>query len=373
LKSSMHLIVQLSSECNLRCEYCYVLASRVTRRTMKPTEAEILVRHASREYDSVHFCWHGGEPLLADISFLENVVRVQEEISCKTGTKFRNVIQTNGTLLSDTWLDFFARHKFSIGISFDAPPDVHSYNRPYANGSPSTQDTLEAVKRLQRHKLDLAALCVVTKRNVLRGEEIFEFFRSVRARVYSLLPVMVPPDSQVEAPSNEELFTLYRTTFELWLTERNGFHKIQPVDAIVRMLLGARPSRCSYSSPCLKRMISIAPNGDVLPCGSFTAREFVLGNIFQRPLLMILSSQKCKDLAQKKVKLVHQACKGCEFVSICRGGCREAAYWSTGAYDGLYPYCDARKLTFKYVQSRLHEILVDSSDREKAVGKMSKH
>ncbi len=51
---------------------------------------------------SVRFLWHGGEPLLAGLSFFQNIVFLQEKYNIH-GYTIQNSLQTNGTLINDKW------------------------------------------------------------------------------------------------------------------------------------------------------------------------------------------------------------------------------------------------------------------------------
>jgi len=77
-----------------------------------------------------------------------------------------------------------------------------------------------------------------------------------------------------------------------------------------------------------------------------------MGNIFSEYLSDIIKRGK-EPFVQLRKTAVTNSCAHCEFVSICNGGCRADAYWASGRYDGPYPYCEARKRTFEYLESRL--------------------
>ena len=359
MKRIITVIVQTSLDCNFNCVYCYVKASIDNASyKMSLTEVEQLIKNCVADFDEVKFCWHGGEPLLMGIEFYQKALQIQREMSALYNVSFKNSLQTNGSLLTDEWLSFFKENNFSIGVSFDAPPEVNQLQR-VSNKVISEVYIADIVEKIRKYHLSFNALCVVSKHNVKRGEEIFNFFKSFGANSYSLLLMM--KTSLVDCPepsTNEELFELYKTTFELWLSENHKFKVIEPIDTIIHSLLGRKmPKLCAFGNHCLVRMITITPNGNVVPCGSFVAPEFVLGNIYEAPLLKALHSRQAKNFRSKRKHYVQAHCLDCEFVSICRGGCREVAFWHSGEYGGEYPYCQARKNIFAYIRSRLKEVL----------------
>jgi len=352
------LVIQTSNECNIICDYCYVRASRGNKRRMSIKEVIELIKNSTLGFDDIRFCWHGGEPLLMGKGFYQAALESQKELMSRQKIKFQNSLQTNGVLLDDNWISFFCKNGFSVGVSFDAPPEVNRQQRSKNKEESSGINISETSEMLQRGGLSFNALCVVSKLNVNRGEEIFKFFSSLHASSYSLLLMMKTSlPGCPEPPTNEELFNLYKITFELWLNEPHVFKVVEPVDTIVRSLLGEYPPKlCSFSSPCLRRMITITPDGDVVPCGSFVSPEYVMGNIFHEPLIKALHSKRLDEFRGRRTACVNKQCIGCEFISICRGGCREVAFWHFGSYDGEYPYCQARKEIFAYVRDRLKTV-----------------
>jgi sulfatase maturation enzyme AslB (radical SAM superfamily) len=66
------LIVKVTNACNMACRYCFIEPS-VFHKTMVNETARYVVRVFldSDWFDSVHFVWHGGEPLLRGRRFFE--------------------------------------------------------------------------------------------------------------------------------------------------------------------------------------------------------------------------------------------------------------------------------------------------------------
>ena len=335
-----------------------MLATRRTKCELPRERISQLIQNCSTGFDEVEFCWHGGEPLLVGIDFYRLVIKEQERIATNQRVVFKNTIQTNGILLNDEWLQFFKKKKFHIGLSFDAPSEVHLVQRPLATGKAVLNDYLMIFKKLKEYKFAPGALCVITENNVNRAEEIFAFYNSIGVTSFSFLPLTkTSRPTCPNPPSNEDLFNLYKETFEMWIGTPNNFFTIEPLETMIRSLMGQYPASCSFGQSCLKRMISITPEGYVVPCSSLVSDGFRLGNIFDSSLLKAISSNRAVQLRRIRSLGTLRNCKGCEFISICRGGCRNSAFCDTGSYDGKFPYCEARKKILKYLQCRLNKIL----------------
>ena len=112
------LIKPVSCDCNLRCSYCFYLEKSKMFGNGSHRMSEEILEAMIREYlasaqDTHVFCWQGGEPLLAGLEFFQRAV-VFMKMRGGPGVNVGNVIQTNGTLLDDSWAAFFKEYKFLV-------------------------------------------------------------------------------------------------------------------------------------------------------------------------------------------------------------------------------------------------------------------
>lgn len=352
MKKAITIIMITNSDCNMQCLYCYSRASRRNVKGFKIEDIGTMIRNASVGFDSVEFCWHGGEPLLVGKDFYQEAIKAQKAETGKRNIVYHNNIQTNGLLLDASWIDFLQRNNFHVGISLDAPTDVYvAHRRSDVNA------LLKTCAEIKTAGMPLGVLCVVSKLNVYRAEEIFHFYKTIGVNSFGLLPLKsVPLSERPIMPTNDEMFAFYRNMFDLWARAENSFSSVEPLDTMMRSLLGQRPRGCSFANSCLKKMITIDQEGNIVPCGSLVGDQFMLGNILAQPLINTLAGAKTKALA--KVRNDHNAekCGHCEYVAICRSGCRADSYWATGNYGGDYPFCETRKKTLDYIKLFLKNV-----------------
>lgn len=81
----------------------------------------------SQTMPQVLFTWHGGETLMRPLSFYKKAMELQKKYA--GGRTIDNCIQTNGTLLTDEWCEFFRENNFLVGISIDGPQEFHDEYR----------------------------------------------------------------------------------------------------------------------------------------------------------------------------------------------------------------------------------------------------
>src|SRR5262249_11823255 len=85
-------------------------------------------------------------------------------------------LQTNGTLLDDGWLDYFATSNIAFSISLDGPPLVHDACRLDHGGQPTSHRVVNAINLVNAHparKLFGGVLCVANP--LVSGREVIEY------------------------------------------------------------------------------------------------------------------------------------------------------------------------------------------------------
>ncbi len=75
-------------------------------------------------------------------------------------------------------------------------------------------------------------------------------------------------------------------------------------------------------------LISVAPNGDVIPCASY---DDSVGNLLKTNFDAIWQSAKAINYREKN--LAHPECKKCEYFHICNGAC--PLYWRQVGFGEL--------------------------------------
>ena len=151
-----------SSLCNLNCRYCYYLEKNNLYKNDSPRQRFImdddLLERFVRDYiaaqtmPQVLFTWHGGEPLMRPLSFYKKALELQK----KYGGAYMidNSIQTNGTLLTDEWCEFFKENNWLIGLSIDGPQDFHDEYRRNRQGGPTFRKVMQGINLLNKHGVE---------------------------------------------------------------------------------------------------------------------------------------------------------------------------------------------------------------------------
>lgn len=189
------MVKPVGATCNLDCKYCYYLDKELQAPKAKPTDvmSDELLEEFIQQYIQgnqvpvVSFCWHGGEPLLAGLDFFRRAMALQEKY--KGDKQIENSLQTNGTLITAEWAQFFAEHRFLVGVSIDGPAEVHDANRRNRGGKPTFDSVMRGIELLAINGAEFNTLSAVSAASERKGQEIYRFLKSIGSRFMQFLPV----------------------------------------------------------------------------------------------------------------------------------------------------------------------------------------
>lgn len=163
------VIMQPETLCNLDCTYCY-LPFRHKRNTM-PVAVAQAVAESVRPWSvcgTVEVCWHGGEPLAT------GRVHLGRLMDAFAGLDVKHVIQTNATLIDESWCEFFAVRDVHVGISIDGPLSDNA-SRVDRRQMPTHGKAMRGIELLREHGHDVHAIAVVSDPTPERARRLYDF------------------------------------------------------------------------------------------------------------------------------------------------------------------------------------------------------
>jgi len=339
-KSTLSVLVEPTSFCNMDCLYCYkgykqhkFMAIETFRKM-----AERILAYCENRPKPILFVWHGGEPSLVGASFYRKAFTILEEMNCKD--KISHTMQTNGTLLTDELLDILSEHQVSIGVSLDGPADYHNRIRPMCNGQPSYEEIVRNLQKAKTKNIDVGILMSITNENSKYIEEVFNYCRENKF-TFGLNPIT--SDLHSDHPSLEVSPETYLNAclqiFDLWFYQDEFSIQVNPPFGVVRQILSqSRLSDCGMSENCQMHFISIGPEGDIYPCNRFYGlTNYRLGNILTQSLNEVFNSPIHQSFLGRAASKIEQ-CQNCPIIEYCNGGCVHHAivhYGSLNAPDHL--------------------------------------
>lgn len=361
------------SLCNLRCKYCYYLEKdKLYKQCKNHVISDELLEKFIKEYieaqttPQVLFTWHGGETLMRPISFYKRALELQRIYG--RGRQIDNCIQTNGTLLTDEWCQFFKDNNFLVGVSIDGPQEFHDEYRRTATNKPTFVKVMNGINLLNKHGVEWNALAVVNDYNADYPLEFYRFFKQIGCKYIQFSPiverVVKREDGLTLAPgmqggdagladfsiTPEQWSNFLCTIFDEWVHNDVGEYFVQLFDATLANWVGQAPGVCILAEECGHAGV-MEFNGDVYSCDHFVYPEHLLGNLHTKTITEMMYSDQQNKFAKMKKQMLPQQCKECKFLFACHGECPKNRFLNDkyGNY-GLNYLCKGYRQFFEHVE-----------------------
>ena len=331
------------AHCNLACKYCYYLEkNNLYQNSHRHLMSDEMLEQFTREYieaqtmPQVLFTWHGGEPLMRSIDFYKKALELQNKYA--HGKQIDNVIQTNGTLLTDEWCEFFAQNHWLVGISIDGPQEYHDHYRVTPAGKPSWEKVMQGISLLKKHRVEWNAMAVVNAYNAEHPLEFYHFFRNNGCQYLQFTPIVerltehedgrtlasLADDREIPladaSVTPEQWGNFLCTIFDDWVRHDVGKTFVEIFDCTLANWMGVLPGICAYSKECGHAGV-MEHNGDVYSCDHFVFPEYKLGNIKDQSLIDMLYGEKQQAFSRLKHTSLPRQCKECDMEFACHGEC----------------------------------------------------
>ncbi|MFJ9949465.1 cyclophane-forming radical SAM peptide maturase AmcB [Kitasatospora sp. NPDC091207] len=331
------LVVQPDGYCNVGCDYCYL--PEKGRRTPMPLRVAEAVARSAAQFATpaapVDLVWHAGEPLTVGVRRFTELAEPFE--SLRRAGALHHYVQTNGTLISDRWCEFFAEREVRVGVSVDGPAGCNTA-RVDRRGRPIFDRIIKGILRLRRHGIGFSVIAVVTAESIGRPEELLEFFDSLGCHTVGF------NIEESEGVSTDRLTPSFEDATEFWRrtiawTRRHPGLKVREIDRLggyLRSLRMGNGSRAVLIDP----IPTVSSAGDVVllspELAGITApayRNFRAGNVLDHTIgEMLAAAHRLRYVDEFLTGL--DACEAtCEFFGFCRGAQAGNRYFENGSFD----------------------------------------
>lgn len=293
LQKKLYMItLQLTQQCNLRCEYCVYSGlyenrthsnQRMSLATAK-NAIDFLISH-SADSENIVFGFYGGEPLL-EFDLLTKCVEYAEKNG--EGKNISFTITTNGTLLNKEVSLFLSEHDIDVLVSLDGPRHVHNKNRRFASNNSGTFE--QVMENIERIKSDFPLLFQRIHFNVVMDvnndfsciNDFFLNYETIKDSVIMsqyisdnfLFPHEQDKVNEFKIKIDYERFKLH--LYELGVLDTGFVSKLVRLDYehmkrtmhTERNLTKSLPERGCPGGPCIPGVTRLLVNvhGDLYPC-----------------------------------------------------------------------------------------------------------
>lgn len=321
------LIKPASADCNLRCAYCFYLdKSRLYPETIHHRMSDEVLERLISSYMATDqpvyaFGWQGGEPTIMGLEFFRKVTYLQQKYG-RAGSMVSNGLQTNATLIDDSFARHFYEYKFLLGVSLDGPAEIHDTYRKHINGAGSHLEVIRGIDCLRRNKVEFNTLTLINSTNVSRGGEVYRYLRDMGLAFHQYIPCVEFEDDGTLMPwsiSGEQWGDFLCEIFDEWYSLDTHRVSVRLFDSILTLILEGTRNICYMDNNCSQYFL-VEHNGDIYPCDFYANPELKLGNISVDDWENVQKSEKYRQFGCRKSIWCKQ-CNECEYLKYCHGDC----------------------------------------------------
>lgn len=392
IPTDFHLLAKpTGAVCNLDCKYCFFLSKEAlypeSNFRMSDDLLDKYIRQLleSNSNPEVNIAWQGGEPMLMGIDFFKTSIELSDKYK-RPEQKIIHSMQTNGTLINDEWAEFFKQNNYLIGLSIDGPKEIHDKFRINKGGKGTFDQVMIGWEKLVKHNVDYNILCTLHSANIGKPLQVYKFFRDeIKVEFIQFIPIIERATSEILPLANqgwsvhpgssrllyvqkgnmvtdrsvkpEQFGNFYISIFEEWVRKDVGKVFVQMFDVTLGSYVGLY-SLCIHSPACGKAL-AMEHNGDMYSCDHFVEPDYFLGNLNDRHMMEIVSSENQIKFGTAKLDSLPGYCLKCNVRFSCNGGCPKDRFINTpDGEEGLNYLCEGYKKFFNHVNKPM-QIMAD--------------
>jgi len=337
--------IAVTYRCQNRCVFCYAEAPDRGREVPEMTTAEVK-QIIDRIFDEAHcptVSFTGGEPTLRE--------DLPELVAHAKGKGMRVNLITNGlrcaepayvTVLKEAGLD-------SAQVSLEGPrAEIHDAIVLHKGAFAKTSQAVQVLRAAGIHTHTNTTICQSNREHLF---ELVDYIADVLKSEYFSMNVIISTGTALLHSNEDVTYTEIGPVIE----------QVQKraTDKGVKLVWYSPVPYClfnpvthglgSKSCACVDGLLSVAPDGQLLPCSSY---ERGIGNLLEQPFEELWFTREA--LYWRRKEFLPPVCRRCEMSHICCGAC--PLYWAAhGSFeelDGVAPGANlADQLTWRIKRS----------------------
>lgn len=345
------LVVKVVERCNLNCSYCYMYnhpdksylsrPALMSENTFRKLIERVHEYCSRRRGHKMSLTFHGGEPMMMGLETFERFAAIAAE---NLGPYLAGLsMQTNGTLVTDQWIELLHRHRVGMGVSLDGPSSIHDLVRVDHAGRGSHDRAVKGLLQLQESNLAATVLCVINPSH--SGLEAFRHFRSLGITKMDFLLPDASHDSKAllyggcgPTPVADYLIPI----FDAWFAENDPTVSIRIFEDLIKSILGGNPLTDCIGNPLAAYLVidtdgTIHLNDALKVCDQGVSESGL--NIFDHSFNDLhLGSPLFRQVVIEGVNL-SKTCQVCPEMVVCGGGYLPHRYSRSNGFDNTSIWC----------------------------------
>lgn len=308
----MNYSLYLTDNCNLNCKYCYEKDMHANRELSFENIKKIIDNEINSKSKESVITFFGGEPLLKKGLIYDMADYIKSK---RTKTKFWFNMTTNGTLIDDTFVDFFEKNNFiSLSFSIDGTNLSQDENRIMKNGSKTYDIVVKKAKKLLAKSDSIVAVPVVTKNNV---DKISDNLKNLLEIGFKKINFQFDLTADWDDADLEKIKTEFDKISQIYMKsmrEEKEFHLLG-IDEKIRSYIDDKID-CNDNCSVGMRGVNVGTDGNIYPCMQFMYQpKYVIGNCET-------GINKERQVAvNRELKQELEECKECSLRRRCNHTC----------------------------------------------------
>jgi radical SAM protein with 4Fe4S-binding SPASM domain len=358
------LILLPTNKCNVACEYCF---EDKTDDFMSHQKLSIvidkLLDHMERKAISkMTIYWQGGEIMILPPAWFECAQELIQKAADQRGKQIEHSLQSNMIGYNQRWNRIIAEmFGNSVGTSMDYP----NLYRKAKNRPPEhyTEIWERNVREARAAGIQVGVISIPNKETIRLGAERFYSYFVDELEITDFQVNTSFSGGEINEAKKESILDMnglsefFADLVKIWV--ERGFEKgvkLGPIDQLMSHFRGEGACLpCIWRQNCTDEFVSIDARGHVAQCDCWVTSypDYWFGNIFDDVSfteLMQKSKVRQKFQARPERLMKDESCVGCDYLSICHGGCPVRTYTITGEFFRKDPYCQVYKAMFSTME-----------------------
>jgi uncharacterized protein len=337
-------VIQPTPFCNLDCSYCH-LPHRSLRGRMSLDILRSAFRFVLRgglDFSEYIILWHAGEPTTVGVDFYKAASSVLKD-EVLPGQRVVQSMQTNGTLISDQWVDFFRSENVHVGVSIDGPRFLNDLHRVRRNSTGTYEESIMGLRMLLAGGVSTSIITVLTLDSMNYPNEIYDWCvgENITSIAFNPEETEGVNTSSLREPGSDSKYAAFLFRF-LERSVADGFRiKVREFEGCRNLILGYAADRSTFNQQVEPwAIINIDYEGNV---SSFSPEllghvdanfsNFVFGNVRDADIETCRRSMGFEKLANAIEKGVRQCSDSCQYFRFCGGGAPSNKYFEHGSFE----------------------------------------
>lgn len=352
--------------CNCICKHCF---EDLKPETVKDDFWDVFYKRLKEmakdlKIKDLVVYWQGGDIMTMNPKDVKKALDLGTKIFKDANCGLEHHCQTNLIGYNSQWADIITKYFGGrISSSLDYP---NLYRQtPVIKKEQYNDYWITKKEEAEKDGLVVSVISLPNTESIKLGAKKFYNYFKNKAGIRNLQLNFSYPGANGKDPQPmdpKKLGDFLEDLYHLWIKSDRYMH-LSPIETFEKIFVtgnqeGGVP--CIWSYSCAKSLIAIGPDGAVGQCDCWvsTHHDYNFGNIYDKPIVDILASDKRKMFLDHPLKMIEDPeCKECPYWKTCFGGCPIRAY---SFYNDMYSkdyYCTVYKRIFSMIldQNRIHQ------------------